>query len=108
MLGAVETVVRTLLNWRFSVPFLINQSGSLAFNFLLGSAPITLVSPITNALTFLFTGVTAKLLGEHQPVTWRTVLGTVLIIAGLPLCMWDRFSGDAAPTPGGGAQPPNA
>jgi hypothetical protein len=91
IIGRLETVIRVLLNWRFSVPFLINQSGSMAFNFLLGSAPMTLVAPITNSLTFVFTGITAKILGEPQEFNWKTMLGTALILGGLPLCMWEQL-----------------
>lgn len=87
LLGRVESVVRVLLNWRFSLPFIVNQLGSIANNVLIGSAPISLVAPITNALTFVFTAFTAYLLGERQACGWRTIAGTMLIIAGLSLCL---------------------
>ncbi len=56
MLKSFSLVIATLLNWRFSVPFLINQAGSLVYFYLLGSTDISMAVPICNSLTFVFTG----------------------------------------------------
>lgn len=76
-----------LLNWRFWVPYGINQTGSLLYNYLLGSTDISLASPIVNSLTFVFTGVTARLLGEPLPLNLSFVLGALSIVAGVALCV---------------------
>ncbi|RYG50114.1 hypothetical protein EON67_05865 [archaeon] len=89
--GFVMRIVRTLLNWRFSVPFLVNQTGSMVYNFLLGNADISMASPICNSLTFVFTGITARALGEKQPITWQTVVGTALILAGVATCVASKL-----------------
>ncbi|XP_070556434.1 transmembrane protein 234 homolog [Ptychodera flava] len=59
-------------NWKYIVPFLINQSGSLVYYLTLASAgwwklftfTIVLTCRITNSLTFIFTTLTGKILGE--------------------------------------------
>lgn len=49
---------------KFAVPFIVNQAGSVLYLLTLGEAQISLVVPITNSLTFIFTGISGKLLGE--------------------------------------------
>ena len=88
ILSSLEVALRVLLDYRFSVPFLINQCGSIANNILLGAAPISLVSPITNALTFLFTALTASFLGEKINFTLKKAFGIVCILAGFALCLY--------------------
>ncbi|KAK3710164.1 hypothetical protein QZH41_010554, partial [Actinostola sp. cb2023] len=50
----------------YMIPFLLNQSGSVLFYLTLASADLSLAVPITNSLTFLFTILTGKLLGEEN------------------------------------------
>ena len=45
--------------WQYLFPFLTNLAGSVLFFITLGNANISLVVPITNSLTFLFTELTA-------------------------------------------------
>lgn len=87
--GALQ-VVATLLNWRFSVPFLLNQTGSLWYFWLLGSTEISVAVPICNSLTFIFTAITARALGEEQQWTWRTGCGALCIVAGVALCVLSK------------------
>jgi hypothetical protein len=106
---------RTLSNWRFSVPFLVNQSGSLLYFWLLGSAEISMAVPICNALTFIFTALAARLMGaypsrnchadlsrtlnvpsccdagEEQRLTLRVVLGTAVIALGVAICVSEKL-----------------
>ncbi|CAH1774456.1 unnamed protein product, partial [Owenia fusiformis] len=58
-------LVFMVCNVKYIVPFLINQSGSLLYYITLGSADLSLAVPITNSLTFLFTMLSGKLLGEE-------------------------------------------
>lgn len=85
--GLGKQLVRVLASWRFWLFYGINQLGSVLYNYLLGTTDLALASPVCNSLTFVFTAITAALLGEKQPLNWRTVLGTVLIIAGVALCV---------------------
>ncbi|XP_044735129.1 transmembrane protein 234 homolog [Chrysoperla carnea] len=76
-------------NWKYIIPFLINQSGSLAYIFALQIAPMSLVVPVTNSLTFVFTDLTGKLLGEKSPPL-RTYIGMLFILCGTTLCVLDK------------------
>ena len=80
-------LLHLFLNWQFWVPYGINQAGSLLYNYLLGSTDLSLASPICNSLTFVFTGITARALGEPQPFNWSFILGALLIVAGVTLCV---------------------
>ncbi|CAM4726181.1 unnamed protein product [Leuciscus chuanchicus] len=53
------------LNLKYLVPFLLNQSGSIVFYFTLASTDLSLAVPMVNSLTFLFTLLMGKLLGEE-------------------------------------------
>lgn len=79
--------LRTLLsNWQFVLPFLLNQLGSVFYLICLGEADLSLALPITQGLTFLFTALTARILGE-RPLTNSTILGTELILVGVGICV---------------------
>uniref|UniRef100_A0A1B0GHG3 Uncharacterized protein n=1 Tax=Lutzomyia longipalpis TaxID=7200 RepID=A0A1B0GHG3_LUTLO len=51
--------------WQYWVPFLLNQSGSLVYFFTLQKTELSLAVPVANSLTFVFTAITARLLGEE-------------------------------------------
>ncbi|XP_051892651.1 transmembrane protein 234 isoform X2 [Pristis pectinata] len=53
-----------ILNYKYLIPFLLNQSGSLLYYFTLASTDLSLAVLLSNSLTFLFTLLTGKLLGE--------------------------------------------
>ncbi|GLD96011.1 hypothetical protein PINS_up004689 [Pythium insidiosum] len=73
-------------NWQFVVPFLLNQSGSVAFVHLLASAEISSAVPICNSLTFVFTAITSRVLGEVPRRPLWTYTGVALILAGVFVC----------------------
>ncbi|GAB9464915.1 hypothetical protein Gpo141_00002337 [Globisporangium polare] len=73
-------------NWRFIVPFALNQSGSVAYVYLLGSTEISNAVPICNSLTFVFTAITSRLLGEKPKRPAWTYAGMVLILLGVLIC----------------------
>jgi hypothetical protein len=62
-----------LANWKFVLPFLLNQCGSVAYVATLGSSAISLAMPICNSLALLFNCITSRLLGERalDPRTCR-------------------------------------
>lgn len=51
---------------RYVLPFLVNISGSVLFYYSLSQADMTLVVPIVNSLTFIFTTIVSKLVGEAE------------------------------------------
>ncbi|MES1915330.1 MAG: hypothetical protein MHM6MM_007299 [Cercozoa sp. M6MM] len=69
-------------NWRFLLPFGLNQLGSVSYTASLQSAPVSLALPVCNALALLFTALVSNLLGEKR-LTARGWLGIALIVAGV-------------------------
>ena len=86
---------RTLCNWRFTIPFILNQSGPLVYYYLLGKAEISLASPICNSLTFAFTAITSWFLGESVGNSLLTLLGIVFVLAGVTVCTLSRVNMDS-------------
>ena len=86
-----DSLVGTLTNWRFVLPFAANQAGSALYFWLLGSstADVSLALPVCNSLTFVFTAATGHLLGERPSPggVARTLVGTALVAAGAALCV---------------------
>uniref|UniRef100_A0A8C6LA73 Transmembrane protein 234 n=1 Tax=Nothobranchius furzeri TaxID=105023 RepID=A0A8C6LA73_NOTFU len=107
------------LNLKYLVPFLLNQSGSLVYYYTLSTTELSLAVPVANSLTFLFTLLTGKLLGETfggkrellQLVRWlnhkknnlglchpcafaEAVVGMFLTMAGITLCIISSISDD--------------
>ncbi|XP_043110623.1 transmembrane protein 234 [Puntigrus tetrazona] len=73
------------------IPFLLNQSGSLVFYLTLASTDLSLAVPMVNSLTFLFTLLMGKLLGEEFGGK-RAVLGMLLIMCGVTVCVLSSVS----------------
>ncbi|DAZ96489.1 TPA: hypothetical protein N0F65_008356 [Lagenidium giganteum] len=82
-----KQVVGFAKNWRFILPFALNQSGSAAYVYLLGSSDISNAVPICNSLTFVFTAITSRLMGEKPRRPAWTYGGMVLILAGVAICL---------------------
>ncbi|XP_038073982.1 transmembrane protein 234-like [Patiria miniata] len=78
-----------VFNWKYILPFLVNQSGSVLFYLTLASAELSLAVPITNALTFIFTTLMGRVLGEDIGGK-ETYFGMALVVVGVTLCVWDK------------------
>ena len=77
------------LKWSYTVPFLINQCGSILYHYVLASTELSLAVPVANWLTLLVTLITGHLLGERiQKKT--TFIGIFLVVCGICMCVWDR------------------
>uniref|UniRef100_A0A6B2E8E0 Putative conserved secreted protein n=1 Tax=Phlebotomus kandelakii TaxID=1109342 RepID=A0A6B2E8E0_9DIPT len=83
-----------ITRWQYWIPFLLNQSGSLVYFFTLQNTELSLAVPVANSLTFVFTAITAKLLGEEK-LPLRALCGILLILTGTTICMVDRISKEA-------------
>ncbi|KAM7279852.1 hypothetical protein ACFE04_006986 [Oxalis oulophora] len=68
-----------MLFWQYSLPFIVNLSGSLTFFALLSDTPISLAVPVTNGTTFAATAVVGMLLGEETRVG-PALIGTAFIV----------------------------
>ncbi|XP_052776534.1 transmembrane protein 234 homolog [Mya arenaria] len=80
-----------ITNWKYIIPFVINQSGSVLYYLTLASADLSLAVPITNSLTFIFTAISGHLLGEKVS-SYKTVAGMCLVGLGVALCVYDKVS----------------
>ncbi|XP_062996826.1 transmembrane protein 234 [Elgaria multicarinata webbii] len=74
------------LNYKYLVPFVLNQCGSFVYYLALASADLTLAVPLCNSLALMFTLATGKVLGEDIGGT-RAVLGMLLTGLGVALCI---------------------
>ncbi|XP_054275067.1 transmembrane protein 234 homolog [Macrosteles quadrilineatus] len=77
-------------NWKYMIPFLINQCGSVLYYFALQSANLTFAVPITNSIAFVSTAVTGWCLGETTP-NLRTVVGSILVVLGTACYILDTL-----------------
>lgn len=78
-----------LTNWRYMVPFILNQSGSVVYFLTLQNTEMSLAVPISNSLTFVFTAISGWFVGEGKPNT-RMLTGMVLVLSGISLCLLDK------------------
>ncbi|KAE8624381.1 hypothetical protein XENTR_v10005937 [Xenopus tropicalis] len=75
-----------IFNYRYVIPFLLNQSGSLVFYLTLASTELSLAVPFCNSLALVFTFVTGMIIGENIGGK-RAVLGMFLTTLGITLCV---------------------
>lgn len=73
-------------NWKYMVPFLLNQCGSVVFYTTLASTDLTIAVPITNSLTMIVTMLVGRILGEGN-INTGAFLGMVLVISGVTICV---------------------
>ncbi|KAJ8333101.1 hypothetical protein SKAU_G00419970 [Synaphobranchus kaupii] len=85
------------LNIKYLVPFVLNQSGSLVYYLTLATTDLSLAVPVANSLTFLFTLLTGKLLGEDIGGK-RAVAGMCLTMLGVTLCVASSIAEDSDAT----------
>ncbi|XP_055625647.1 transmembrane protein 234 homolog isoform X2 [Toxorhynchites rutilus septentrionalis] len=76
--------------WQYLLALAINQCGSVIYVFALRRTELSLIVPMCNSLTFVFTAVATKLLGE-QSAGWKTYLGMMLVISGTTLCSIEKI-----------------
>ncbi|XP_063833844.1 transmembrane protein 234 homolog [Ostrinia nubilalis] len=93
-LAYLAAVQRAPLAWyqTYVVPWLVNQSGSLAYLAAVQRAPLSLAVPAANSLAFAFTAVVGAAVGAEEPLDKGSILGVVLIVAGTALCCLDKTS----------------
>ncbi|XP_063080324.1 transmembrane protein 234 [Engraulis encrasicolus] len=91
VLQFIAEVKFLFLNFKYLVPFLLNQGGSVVYYFTLASTELSLAVPVVNSLTFLITLLTGQLLGEDFGGK-RAVFGMLLTMAGVSLCIFSSVS----------------
>ncbi|KAM5430930.1 hypothetical protein McanMca71_003118 [Microsporum canis] len=84
------TVVNLLRTPAYSVPLLINLTGSVWFFLLVGKHELSLTVPITNSTAFLFT-VLGEWYVEGKVISKETWLGMALVLGGIALCVQSKL-----------------
>ncbi|CAG9570604.1 unnamed protein product [Danaus chrysippus] len=74
---AYAEIIFLLGNWRYVVPWLINQCGSLVYLSAVQRVPLSLAVPTANSLAFAFTALTGASLGIEEPLDFETKLYNV-------------------------------
>eukprot|EP01147_Barroeca_monosierra_P011270 gene11270-7834_t len=81
-----STIQRQLMflvrSWAFVIPFVINQCGSIFFALSMAENPLSTVSIVVNALSFLTTALVDAILGRRVFCSWNMLLGSLLILFG--------------------------
>jgi len=80
-----------VLNWKSLLPFLLNQCGSVIFYLTLATVDLSIAVPMTNSLTFIFTGIAGHFLGE-KITSNGTYIGSLLVTVGVSLCVYSKMS----------------
>ncbi|CAB3244921.1 unnamed protein product [Arctia plantaginis] len=92
-LGQAWAEITFLLgNWKYVLPWLVNQAGSLVYLAAVRRAPLSVAVPTANSLAFAFTAITGATVGAEEPLDRWSVLGIVLIMGGTALCCYDKTS----------------
>jgi multidrug transporter EmrE-like cation transporter len=70
------------------LPFLLNQSGSFFYYFIIASQPISVASPICNSLAFMFTAVTGYCYFKEELHSLTLLLiGIAFVLTGSFICI---------------------
>ncbi|KNG86593.1 integral membrane protein [Aspergillus nomiae NRRL 13137] len=80
------TVVNLLRTPAYSVPLIINLTGSIWFFLLVGKHELSLTVPLANSSAFLFT-VLGEWYVERKVIEKETWLGMVLVLGGIAICV---------------------
>ncbi|KAL2816774.1 hypothetical protein BDW59DRAFT_175691 [Aspergillus cavernicola] len=80
------TVLNLLRTPAYSVPLVINLTGSIWFFLLVGKHELSLTVPLANSSAFLFT-VLGEWYVERKVIEKETWLGMVLVLGGIGICV---------------------
>ncbi|GLA47342.1 hypothetical protein AnigIFM63604_001541 [Aspergillus niger] len=80
------TVVNLLRTPAYSIPLVVNLTGSVWFFLLVGKHELSLTVPLANSSAFLFT-VLGEWYVERKVIERETWLGMALVLGGIALCV---------------------
>ncbi|OJJ33816.1 hypothetical protein ASPWEDRAFT_41692 [Aspergillus wentii DTO 134E9] len=83
------TVVNLLRTPAYSIPLIINLTGSIWFFLLVGKHELSLTVPLANSSAFLFT-VLGEWYVEKKVIAKETWLGLMLVLGGIGLCVHSK------------------
>lgn len=76
--------------WRYVLPFLLNQCGSALYMYTLQGAELSLAVPIANSSAFIFTALASMVLREQMP-NKDSFIGMLLISSGILTCIYSNI-----------------
>ncbi|KAL4873356.1 hypothetical protein BDV12DRAFT_160905 [Aspergillus spectabilis] len=83
------TVINLLRTPAYSVPLIINLTGSIWFFLLVGKHELSLTVPLANSSAFLFT-VLGEWYVERKVIEKETWLGMALVLGGIGICVQSK------------------
>ncbi|GIJ82941.1 hypothetical protein Asppvi_001457 [Aspergillus pseudoviridinutans] len=83
------TVVNLLRTPAYSIPLVINLTGSIWFFLLVGKHELSLTVPLANSSAFLFT-VIGEWYVERKVIDKQTWLGMALVLGGIGICVHSK------------------
>ncbi|KAL3468472.1 hypothetical protein BJX64DRAFT_246028 [Aspergillus heterothallicus] len=83
------TVVNLLRTPAYSIPLVINLTGSIWFFLLVGKHELSLTVPLANSSAFLFT-VLGEWYVEKKVIEKETWLGMALVLGGIGICVQSK------------------
>ena len=89
MMKIVHEIIFLARNWKYTIPFLINQSASVLYFLTLANTELSVAVPVVNSLTFIFTVVAGVILKER--LNRQTLFGSILITIGVILCIFSKM-----------------
>ena len=70
------------------IPFVLNQSGSIFYYFIISTQPISIASPICNSMSFIFTAITGYwYFKEELQYLSLLLIGITFVLAGSYICI---------------------
>mmetsp|Transcript_27191 Transcript_27191/g.31351 ORF Transcript_27191/g.31351 Transcript_27191/m.31351 type:complete len:143 (-) Transcript_27191:68-496(-) len=82
---SLGSLLRTILNYKFIIPFAINQAGSSVYYYFLGKSAFSVGPLIANSVTFASSYFVEKHLKDRE-FTKEACLGLIIIFVGIYLC----------------------
>ncbi|KAF7167373.1 hypothetical protein CNMCM5623_000671 [Aspergillus felis] len=83
------TVVNLLRTPAYSIPLVINLTGSIWFFLLVGKHELSLTVPLANSSAFIFT-VIGEWYVERKVIDKQTWLGMALVLGGIGICVHSK------------------
>ncbi|KAJ6111905.1 hypothetical protein N7523_007966 [Penicillium sp. IBT 18751x] len=89
IVGIFWTVVNLLKTPAYSIPLVVNLTGSIWFFLLVGKHELSLTVPLANSSAFLFT-VLGEWYVERKVIAKETWLGLILVLGGIAVCVHSK------------------
>lgn len=84
----INTIKKFVTDPFMFLPFLLNQSGSFFYYFIISSQPISVASPICNSLAFMFTAMTGYCYFKEELHSLSLLLiGVCFVLTGSFVCI---------------------